>query len=389
MSTQVTAVTPNTPTQPVRVSIVVLSYNYERFLPQAIDSALRQTHPVEVLVVDDGSTDGSHDIIRSYGDRVRAVFKANGGNSSVVNAAVPLTTGDVVMFLDADDVLADDAAQEVAAAWQAGCSKVQFRLSLIDTEGRSVGVDPPWHLAMPTGDVVPEILARGSYVTPVTTGNAFSRGVLDQLLPIPERDFRNTNDGYLNPLCPFYGPVISVDQVLGSYRLHGSNIWAYSSGIDLPRLRNRLVHAVTLQRYLADTARARDLSLEADVMHDPVHVLHRLISLRLDPAGHPVPGDRVGRLLRAGIRAVVRSAGMDPVQRGIVAVALPFAVALPTSRLQRLTEVVFPSRPRAAWLRRGARVIRSAGAVPRRLRSWAAPRGRSAQKQELAPRGRS
>src|SRR3712207_5202371 len=101
-----------------RISIVVISHDYAEYLPLAIDSALAQTRPVEVLVVDDGSTDSSPEVIRGYGDRVRAISKENGGNSSVVNTAVPLTSGDVVMFLDADDLLHPEAAEEVARVWR-------------------------------------------------------------------------------------------------------------------------------------------------------------------------------------------------------------------------------------------------------------------------------
>lgn len=60
------------------VSIIINNYNYGRFLREAIDSALNQTYPhVEVIVVDDGSTDGSQEIITSYGDRVIPVLKEN------------------------------------------------------------------------------------------------------------------------------------------------------------------------------------------------------------------------------------------------------------------------------------------------------------------------
>jgi len=135
------------------ISVVVINHNYAEYLGEAIDSALAQTYPVQILVVDDGSTDTSRTIIDGYGGRVRSLFKNNGGNSSVINAAVPATSGDVVMFLDADDLLHPEAAAAVADAWQEGCSKVQFRLSLIDAAGKRRGVDPAREAPMPTGDV--------------------------------------------------------------------------------------------------------------------------------------------------------------------------------------------------------------------------------------------
>jgi glycosyltransferase involved in cell wall biosynthesis len=68
---------------PPRVSIIVKNYNYAPFLRDAIDSALRHTYSNrEVVVVDDGSTDGSGEIIRSYGDRVVAVFQENAGRTT-------------------------------------------------------------------------------------------------------------------------------------------------------------------------------------------------------------------------------------------------------------------------------------------------------------------
>ena len=69
------------------VSIIVNNYNYQRFLTEAIDSALKQTYcNTEVIVVDDGSTDGSLEIIASYGRRIIPLLKGNGGQNSALNA---------------------------------------------------------------------------------------------------------------------------------------------------------------------------------------------------------------------------------------------------------------------------------------------------------------
>src|SRR5258708_31462520 len=85
------------------VSIVINNYNYARFLSKAIDSALAQTYRnVEVIVVDDGSTHNSVQIIRAYGDRVVPVLKENGDHGSAFNAGFARSQGDPVWFLHAD-----------------------------------------------------------------------------------------------------------------------------------------------------------------------------------------------------------------------------------------------------------------------------------------------
>src|SRR4051812_16040279 len=91
-------------------SIIINNYNYGHFLRDAIDSALAQTYPcTEVIVVDDGSTDDSREVIAGYGQRVTAVFKENGGQASAFNAGFAASRGEVVVFLDADDTLLPNA----------------------------------------------------------------------------------------------------------------------------------------------------------------------------------------------------------------------------------------------------------------------------------------
>src|ERR1051326_7249062 len=84
-------------------SIVITNYNYARFLREAINSALNQTYRnTEVIIVDDGSIDESHEVIKDYGNRIRPVFKQNGGMGSTYNAGVSVVRGQVVLFLDSD-----------------------------------------------------------------------------------------------------------------------------------------------------------------------------------------------------------------------------------------------------------------------------------------------
>ena len=88
-----------------RVSVIIPNYNYAHYLTQAVDSVLAQTYPeVEIIVVDDGSTDDSETILRSYGDRVRWIRQKNQGVSAAQNLGVQETRGELVAFLDPDDL---------------------------------------------------------------------------------------------------------------------------------------------------------------------------------------------------------------------------------------------------------------------------------------------
>lgn len=91
------------------VSVVIRCFNLGAYLAQAIDSALRQTYPrVEVIIVDDGSTDNTERVARGYGERVRYVAQAHSGVSAALNTGTLAATGDWINFLDADDVLLPD-----------------------------------------------------------------------------------------------------------------------------------------------------------------------------------------------------------------------------------------------------------------------------------------
>jgi len=98
------------------VSCIIPVYNGERFLGAAVDSILAQTRqPVEIIIVDDGSTDGTPEVIARYGDRVRSIRQENAGPAAARNAGIALATGAVLGFLDADDLwLPDKLAVQMA-----------------------------------------------------------------------------------------------------------------------------------------------------------------------------------------------------------------------------------------------------------------------------------
>lgn len=280
-------------TQGPLVSVVVLNFNYARFLPRVLDAVLAQTWPrLEVLVVDDASTDGSREVIARYGERVKPVLqRENRGQGGAINAGFAHSRGELVFFLDADDWLYPHAVERVVGAWTPEVSLVHFRLHLVDAQGRVIDTYPAPEIALDSGDVVPSLLTSGRYEALVTSGNAFSRAALAGILPMPEEDFRLCADGYLVTVAPFAGPVVSIDEPLGAYCQHGENRWAGGKA-DADLFRRLLAHDE--RRYRSLARRAQALGLEPDPrpgLRDHRHLANRLASLCLDPAGHPFFGE--------------------------------------------------------------------------------------------------
>jgi glycosyltransferase involved in cell wall biosynthesis len=213
------------------VSIAINNFNYGRFVGDAIESALAQHYPhVEVIVVDDGSTDDSRRVIDRYRDRVLTLFKENGGMASTHNAAFERAGGDVVIFLDADDTLLPTAAERAARAMTDGVSNVHWPMWVVDAAGRRSHVEPEEPL--PEGDLRELVLERGPYSHRVAamSGNAWSRSFLERALPMPEETFRTAHtDSYLSMLAPLDGAVRVVREPQAHYRIHGRNSWAGES----------------------------------------------------------------------------------------------------------------------------------------------------------------
>src|SRR5215213_9339269 len=121
-----------------RVSVAIVNYNYARFLPRSIESALAQDWPnKEVIVVDDCSTDNSREVIRRYGDRIIPVLQPeNRGHGAAMNAGFVHTTGEIVIFLDADDYLYPNTMRRVVESRVPGAAQYQYRLDLVDADGK-------------------------------------------------------------------------------------------------------------------------------------------------------------------------------------------------------------------------------------------------------------
>ena len=128
------------------VSIILPVFNAERFLPQCLDSILRQTYPEwELIAVDDGSKDGSIEILKSYekrDNRIHIISKENEGVSIARNVALEQTHGDYIYFVDSDDIVMPEALMILVEAMESShATFVKSDFLPIDEQGKQVFVN--------------------------------------------------------------------------------------------------------------------------------------------------------------------------------------------------------------------------------------------------------
>lgn len=290
------------------VSVVVISHNYETFVAEAVRSAIGQSYPaIEVIAVDDGSTDRSREVLARFASRIAVIAKPNGGETSAVNRGFAASRGDIVMFLDSDDRLGETAVAEVVAAWRSDTAKVQFPLAVIDGESRPLGrgVLPAFPPGISPADVIQRVVRHGFYLWPPTTGNAYARQFLAQVMPLDAARFPFAPDGVLNTIAPLYGKVRTVEKPLGFYRIHGRNKFA-SLTLDPKRMLAYIAQGRKEAAVLREHAeRCRVRLADVDPLdHSFVFLERRLAAARLTPSDPLVASDRALALFWRACRCV-------------------------------------------------------------------------------------
>jgi Glycosyl transferase family 2 len=323
------------------VSIVVISYNYAPYVATAIRSALSQTYRrIEVIVVDDGSSDGSQEIIAEFGEQITARFKQHGGETSTNNVGFALSSGDIVMFLDSDDALHPRAAEEVVAHWRPRASKIQFCLSIVDELGRAArNVFPHYAEHMSPGVIREAVLRTGLYLWPPTTGNAFARSFLKQVMPLSTREFPAAPDGVLNAVAPLFGDVITINQILGYYRAHGAN--AFMTTTFSPE---KMARAILWRRqeanFLQTCANALRVCLPANLLDQPYHLANRIAILKVAPDLYPLEGDTVVGLCTLAVGKLFHDRG-SAMHRSLLLLWFIAVALAPRQLATRIAELRF------------------------------------------------
>lgn len=221
------------------ISIIIDTYNYGHFIEQAIDSVLTQDFPadrMEILVIDDGSTDDTPERVKKYGSRIQYFQKVNGGQASAFNWGLAHSRGDLIFFLDADDYWLPNKLRKVVDAFRsnpAGMVSNNYEVSNPDVHGNA-----PSNLDLVSGFVPSDLNSLLRYRDFPTSCLAFRREALDRLLPVPEK-INLQADGYLALLIIFVTPVLAIPDKLTVYRIHGGNLYNATGARNTPEAQLR------------------------------------------------------------------------------------------------------------------------------------------------------
>jgi glycosyltransferase involved in cell wall biosynthesis len=315
------------------VSVVVDTYNHEAFIGEAIASVLQQEYQlgaVDVLVVDDGSRDGTAKQLSAFTDRVRIVRKENGGQASALNLGVTLAKGDIIAFLDGDDWWHPRKLQAVVG--------YLLRNPAVGMVGHGiVEVAADGKRALGPGELIRFDLKSES--GPATLNRVASflgtsrltcrRSVLERLLPIPEALVIEA-DEYLFTLGGAVAEVAVLDELLCYYRLHGQNLYQFAD-YDPVRLNRKYLALAALADTLPTRLRALGVSEESA---DKVVANTALDARRLGLVTH---GGHIGMAFPVEWAAMRAYAEQWPLHRWPVkAGMLLLALALPPKLFYRL-----------------------------------------------------
>jgi hypothetical protein len=355
----------------MRLSVIIANHNYRDFIGAAIESALGVDWPdKEVIVVDDASTDDSRSVIEGFSDRVSAYFRPKSNQLGAHRFAFEQSTGEVIIFLDSDDLLEPEVMKEVAKVWRPGVTKVQFRMNLIDATGSLLGSALPQF--PPRND--PETLRRAflrtaAYTAPPGSGNAYSRDFVREAFTVPSAI--PWTDALLLTLAPILGDVLTVRKPLVRYRIHPES-WGGMGSLDVVKLRIRLAQDVERGRLLATVCQRLGLPIPRDPVGRSLnHLQYRLASYLTEPSAHPFPGDTLPGLLCRLVWSATTSAQMPLRDRAILLAWSIACVAAPRNWRRNLILWRFSatSRPAAIKTLLGALSSLRSAPLPNRVRS--------------------
>jgi glycosyltransferase involved in cell wall biosynthesis len=327
------------------LSILMPVYNERATVERAIADALSAELPVEsreLVVVDDGSTDGTPDVVAGYGDAVRVIRRPNGGLNAATDTGVAAARGKYLTFLDADDFWPADRLSRLAEVLDARpeVGLVYGDMDVVDCEGLQVAPSfrALYGLARVSGRVLGQLLANNA----VSAGSMMVRTSLrDRFHPIgPDAAHQ---DWWIVTAVASVAEIAAIDTVVNHYRDHGDNMNLGAGG---DRLLGLYRLELPFRRRLLTTTDLPLVSLDELVSALSVHdrLVERLAAADPAAAALAAPSDRDAALAamdaasealdRAALEEagawLVRAAAHDPVDaepRALLSQLIPVIVA--------------------------------------------------------------
>ena len=302
------------PASGVKISVVVCTYNGEKFLAEQLQSILDQTHPPDDLIVsDDGSSDSTLDIVGEFCSRDSGAKKPQWtvqsrkkplGAAGNFASALTKAQGEVVALADQDDVWEPNRVEKGLSRFRDGVLLVHSDATLVDEVGQHIGslmsalrLTSGERRSLLSGNAVDALLRR-NLVTGATT--IIRASLLKQALPIPERW---VHDEWLGLVAAVQGGVVFSEESLIRYRQHGGNeIGAAKTDLDEANRRLREIRTDFFSRkLLRNSGISRVLEQEPHWLGAEAKAT-LLAKLDFDHWRSQLPAQRLGRILPVMMR---------------------------------------------------------------------------------------
>ncbi len=239
---------------PPSVTVIIDTYNQEKYIERAVSSVLEQDFPadeVEIVIVDDGSTDKTTEILRRFESRLHVIRKPNGGQASAFNAAIPRTRGEIVAFLDGDDWWANNKLRRVLDTFASDASVAAVGHGFYEVPEDAPPVEmfvPEKTLRLDLSSVEAARIADTGRTLLGTSRLTVRRSVLDRVGPIPETLVFCADTPILTIALAIGGAIV-LDEPLCYYRVHGSSLFAVKR-LDAGKFRAKAATQAFLLEYL-------------------------------------------------------------------------------------------------------------------------------------------
>jgi len=218
------------------ISILINNYNYAKFLPECIESVLNQTYQnFEIIIVDDGSTDNSKEIIEKYAKkdkRIKPVLKKNGGQASAFNEGFKHCKGEIICFLDADDLFEKNKLKEISKIYKKGYEYIINNYKFLGNKNLKKNYKP----LFPYGGYNLFLVYYLTKFTGSSTSNiSISKKLANKIFPIKYEDFfRIRADDVIVFASSIATKMFFINKILTVYRIHGNNLFACSKNLETP-----------------------------------------------------------------------------------------------------------------------------------------------------------